>query len=553
MLNVNRAMIERGPAQSEEASMVDLGQITAMIKRRWKMIVAIALAFLVLGICYLLVATPQYMAGNEIIIDTQTSQAMQKQDLNDATAVDTSLVDSQVEIIDSDSTALAVVQKLKLDKDPEFVGPASGFIGKLTGAIGDGIGRVMGLLGPKADEPDSSVRRAVDAFKGKLTVKRSGLTYVIGINFWSENRDKAAKIANAVADAYIGNVLDARFAATRRTSDWLEDRLQQIRRQASDADRALQMYKANHNIVDTNRGLMNEQQLAELSTSLANAKAATDEAKARLDRAREVGQDPLGAGTISDALNSQVITRLRAQYLDLNNKASDLAARYGQTHRSVTDLRAQMAQIKASVNDELNRIAAADDSDLKIAKARQDSLQSSMDQMVSQNDSTSLDKVKLEDLASTADSYRALYNGYLQRFQEATQRESFPIADARVITNATPPLHKGSPKSILVLAGALGLGLFFGAGAAFARELVDSFVTPQDVESQTGLPCLGVLPVIASASTKGAKRPGLKGVALPRPIRQTRSCSTRLSPAIPRRSATSRFRSMRCRATKPLR
>ena len=503
MLNVNRPMLRDPGTTSEEASLVDVSRIAAIAKRRWKLVAGITSLFLAFGIAYLLMATPLYMAESSVIIDTQTSQAMQRQDMTDQGQVDTSLVDSQVEILDSHDLATAVVKQLGLDKDPEFVGkPGSGLMSTLMGYLPGGSEK------PAEPSADEQLQKAVEAFSHGLAVKRTGLTYVITIDFWSQDKVKAAKIANAVAEAYIKSVLDARFAATRRTGDWLEARLQDIRKQANDADRALQTFKSSHNIIDTNRGLVTEQQLSELNSSLATASAGTAEAKAKLDRAREISQDPIGSATVSDAINNPVISRLRAQFLDLSNKASDLAARYGNNHKVVVDLRNQMAQIKKSVQDEVQRITDGYDSDYRIAKARQDALQASMDKMVSQNDSGGLDRVKLQDLESTADSLRALYNGYLQRFQEATQRESFPIADARVIERATPPLKKGAPKNVVVLAGALGLGLLVGGGAAFARELVNSFVTPEDIESHTGLPCLGILPLVggAGAPIDGAGR-----------------------------------------------
>ena len=47
--------------------------------------------------------------------------------------------------------------------------------------------------------------------------------------------------------------------------------------------------------------------------------------------------------------------------------------------------------------------------------------------------------MQLRELERTAESYRSLYQTFLQRFQEATQQQSFPVTEARVISAATIP------------------------------------------------------------------------------------------------------------------
>jgi uncharacterized protein involved in exopolysaccharide biosynthesis len=76
----------------------------------------------------------------------------------------------------------------------------------------------------------------------------------------------------------------------------------------------------------------------------------------------------------------------------------------------------------------------------------------------------------LEELESTAQTYRKVYESYLQAHTEAVLRQSYPIANARVIARATPPLSKSSPRVTRSLAGAIVLGGMFGFGIALLRE-----------------------------------------------------------------------------------
>jgi succinoglycan biosynthesis transport protein ExoP len=109
-------------------------------------------------------------------------------------------------------------------------------------------------------------------------------------------------------------------------------------------------------------------------------------------------------------------------------------------------------------------------------------------------------RVVLQDLESSAQTYRALHEALLQRIAEFTQQQSFPATEARVVSPASPPLEKSSPRTLLALGVASLLGLVGGLGAAFAREYLDgSFRSSRQVEKGVGIDCLGILPTIVPA------------------------------------------------------
>ncbi len=90
------------------------------------------------------------------------------------------------------------------------------------------------------------------------------------------SRDKAATIANAFADAYIEDQLQAKFEATRRASEWLQQRIGELRQQASDAYKAVQDFKSENSIIIGVDGkLASEVELDQLGIALAKARADT--------------------------------------------------------------------------------------------------------------------------------------------------------------------------------------------------------------------------------------------------------------------------------------
>ncbi|MFK4489211.1 AAA family ATPase [Bradyrhizobium yuanmingense] len=477
-------------------------RVADVLRRQWPIIAVCTGASLALVIVYLAMAQPMYTANARIMMDTRQTQVLDKDSNASSALIDTGYVDSQVEIINSDDLILSVVRRLKLTEDPEFNGSNPGLlsiiIGKLTSLFGSG-------------EPASQERiehAVVQQVQKNLRTERVLTTYVLSLSYKARSPDKAAKIANAIASAYLVGALEAKYQSTKRATEWLQQRSLELSEQASASDRAVQTFKAENNIVGTSRGLMSEQQLSDLNTQLVQARAATAEAKARLDRIDTISDQDVAQSTVTDALNNSVITRLRAQYLDLQAQYSDWSRRYGKTHLAAVNLANKMDELRKNIADEVRRIADAYRSDYEIAKSREASLEKNVKDLVAQAGNKGQAEVKLRDLESAADTYRNLYNNFLEKLQSATQNQSFPLSEARLISTATKPDRKSSPRTVLALVGGLVGGLCLGFGAAFARELLsDVLRTPGEVEDELGVKCLGVLPDIRPPTKAGALLP----------------------------------------------
>jgi succinoglycan biosynthesis transport protein ExoP len=482
----------------------------ATVERQWPTMVYVVLLVFALAAIYFFTAQPKYTATAELYVDTHKIQLLQQQQTSGIDApVDSSMIDSQVEILKSENIAQAVIKDLHLLDDPEFTGPAGGLVGAISGFV-------RNLL-PGAGSPRSQyelTRQAVTHFAKALTIKRLGLSYVMEIDFQSIDPQRAARIANAIADAYVVDSLEAKYQSSRRAATWLQDRLKELRAQASDAERAVVEYKAENNIVDTGGRLLNEQQLAELNSALTSAQAVRAEAEARAQRVEQILQavDQKGisaeTATVTDTLHNDVITRLRQQYLDLAERESDWETRYGPTHLAVVNLRNQMLEIRRSIADELKRIAETYRSDLDIAKSHEEAVKQDLANLVAQSNQTSQAQVTLHELDANAQSYRALTDNFLQLYMVSVQQQSFPVTESRLITEASPPLNPSSPKLLLVMA----IAVFGGCAVAFAvatfRELADRVIrTGSQIENALGLECLATTPFIkfrAKGDVRGA-------------------------------------------------
>jgi succinoglycan biosynthesis transport protein ExoP len=515
MLQIDKAKSAVEPTASapDFASPEELyAAFIAFARRQFPVIVFVMLLTLGLATVYIFTTPPRYTGEAVMIIDTHKLNPFQQQNsLGIDAPVDTAMVDSQVEILKSENIALSVIKDLHLTDDPEFVGSSGG----LGGAVFGLVSSVISLFGP--DEPSSELvltRKALQHFESALTIKRVGLTYVIDIDYESLSPERAAQIANAIADAYVVDALESKYQSTKRAAVWLQDRLKELRAQATAADRAEVDFKAKNNIVDTGGRLLNEQQLAELNSALVLAQAQTAEAKARLDRVQQIlqkeNQTPNfeDTATVTDSLHDEVITRLRQQYLDIAARESDWSTRYGYNHLAAVNLRNQMAEIRKSIDDELRRIAETYKSDYEIAMARESAVQKGLNDIISQSNDTNQAQITLRDLDSTAQSYRAMADNFLQQYMMSVQQQSFPITESRLITQATPPLKKSHPKTLLVLAIATAGGMILAFGIGMVRDFSDRvFRTSQQVEDDLQADCIAIVPALKEVTSGDATVP----------------------------------------------
>jgi succinoglycan biosynthesis transport protein ExoP len=520
MLQINKPRpVEQQPLPvAELVSPAELyAALIGFLRRQYSVIVFVSLLALLLGAVYIFTSAPRYTAHAILVIDSHKPQFLQQSEAQlGAVPIDSSAVDTQIEILNSENVALSVIKDLHLNEDPEFISPRAGFLGTIANLV---IGAVNAVLPSyqTANEPSAELQimqRALRTFQSRLNVKRIGLSYAIEIDFDSLNPERAAQITNAIADAYVVDALEAKYQITRRAAVWLQDRLKELREQSSEAERAVVAYKTKNNIVDTGGELMNEQQLAELNSDLIQARAATAEAKARFDRVQQimvsgdVDPDADSTATVADTLHNDVITKLREQYLEIEARASLWAAKYGPNHLAVVNLRNQLGELRRSVFEELKRTAQTYESDFEIAKKREDSIQKSLSQIVTESQTTNEAQVTLHNLQSNAQTYRAIYDNFLQRYMESVQQQSFPISDSRVITQATPPLNKSSPKTMIIMALAAFSGLIFGAGIGVLRDIADRvFRTTAQVREHLQVDCIAVVPEVKDGVKPTAPAP----------------------------------------------
>ena len=352
---------------------------------------------------------------------------------------------------------------------------------------------------------------ALEQFRKSLNVSRIGVTYAIEIDFESSDPNLAARIANAVADVYIELQRSTEYDAARRASDWLEERIPELRAKSEDAQKAVVEYKDEHNILETNTGrLIDDQRLTEMNDKRNAAHDDTLRAKTRFDqlsalKGTEIPRPVTAGPNAGTGAGPDLLDKLRSAYLDVVSKEAEFSPKFGPNNPEIVSLRNQKAQLRSEITEEVQRLKDTSESDYTAAQLREMTLEKEFEAATAQYHQTNQAQVKLRELEASAQAYQDLYNNFIARYNASIQQIASPIAEASVITPATPLIQRDYKKTYRTAALFPTLGLALGFGIALLREVFDGrvFLTSKSVQSRLRIPCIGLLPKLQKRKRLG--------------------------------------------------
>jgi tyrosine-protein kinase Etk/Wzc len=457
----------RGRGQFIDADL-DLSALgTTVWRKKWR----ILRPALLVGLVTLLVVeviSPRYQSESRVIVEGRDNIYLRPdadKDTLDRT-VDQEAVTSQVQLILSRDLASAVIDKLKLAELPEF-DPALGGPSPLRA--------VLGMLGIVRNPMSMTPReRVLEAYYDRLNVYPVDKSRVIVIDFLSEDPELAARVANAVADGYLELQSKVKQGQAQTAGEALSGEIETLRKKVLDAEGRVEAYRAKANLlIGNNNTTLSAQQLGDVNTQLAAARAqkADAEAKSRLIRDMLHSGQPIES---SDILNSELIRRLSEQRVTLRAQLAEQSSTLLDNHPRIKELKAQIAALDGQIKDEAATVARSLENDSKIAGARVDTLTASLDQLKGLAATTNENDVQLRELERDAKSQRDLLESYLAKYREATARDNINSMppDARVISRATVSNVAAYPKKLPAVLIAILTTLILAAGFVLTKELL---------------------------------------------------------------------------------
>lgn len=419
--------------------------------------IGLACAGAVLGAAVAFAWPKTYVATSEVLIDPRAAQVSPDAAL--------ALVDNQLRILRSGTLLTAVADKLNLASDAEFSG-AGGPFAELFGS-------------ERGNALEQRRREAVIALGRAVSVERSGTSSVVSVSAASRDPQKSALIANTISDLFVESA-GGRVAAG-------DERLAELKQAVAEAERAIEAFKARNELVDAEGTLITDEEIKRLGEQLSVARARTVELNARTASTRETNVDSIVTGSLPEQFASPSLTELRARHADARQQLDRLSVKLGPRHPERLAAEAEVEATRQEIANELRRVAAALQTELKRAVEQEQQLAAQLAGMKVRQGEIGGDLVELRELERQAETRRFAYEQALRAAQAGAAQPGL----AGVISRAEPPLAASGPSlPTFSLMGGLA-GLFLGAGLSMrgrrkngAQPEEDHLQAQQDAEDR---------------------------------------------------------------------
>lgn len=447
------------PMMIREFLPLDVREVFDFFLRRWKLVCGIAAITFGLFVVAAYVIPPTYTGVSQILLDAPIDYMTPQDYSNSDFADNPTFIESQIAVLRSASLLLQVVDSEKLTQDPK-IGPA-----------------------------------ALIWLQSVLGVSRVGLGNVIEIDVSVYDPQKAASLANAIAQAYVADRLKSRYEGVQKASTWLSDRAAYLRAELSRSEQAVQKFRVDHNLLGTPAGSLTDQQLSELNVALINARAEISAKRAQYQQVEKLQAAGGDIQSIPDVLQSVVINALRAQLSGVTRREADLQLKYGERHPDVLSAQAERRDIEGQIAAEVQRLIGNLKNEVDAAEAREASLTRALDSVSNRSEVEGQVGVQLRDLERIAAANKELFETFLSRAKLTEEKSTLLNSGVRVITDAGVPGSPSFPNRPLFAALGVVFGIFFGGAGAVLRELFASgFMAKKQIEDELAVPVLASMP-----------------------------------------------------------
>jgi succinoglycan biosynthesis transport protein ExoP len=486
------------PQPKSEESIDFVEYWRALSKRRWSIL---GLTALVAILAFLVVSNmrPIFRGTTTLLIEQGKNKIVSIEEVYNQGMIQREYYQTQVEILKSEELARKVVRKLNLASHPDFDPRQTerGWVYRMLG------------LDERGDATDAQAERiAIQRLKRSLQVQLIRGSQLANVSFSGYDRELAAKIPNTIADTYIESDLDARMAMSQRASEWLRERMSELKTKVDVSERALQDYRDRERIVDT-KGLALSgagKQLEELTRSLVEARQRRAEAESAYALVQQIkaGRAQANYDSVPVVLRNPLVSQMKAAEGEAERRLSDAAKRYGPEHPRLIQARAELESAKENTRRQVEIVVAGLGKEYEQTKANEIAVERALAQ--SKNDIQGLNRkeFQLGVLERDALQNRNLYDMFVNRLKETNATGDLQSTIARVIDPATVPTRAYAPDRVQIVGIAAGATLLIATVLALLLDrLTNTLNSTSEVENRLGVPALGVLQKIKGFPKKG--------------------------------------------------
>jgi succinoglycan biosynthesis transport protein ExoP len=486
-----------------------------ILKRRRSFILLTTLFFLSIAVLLCIFMTRKYTATGEIQVAKQSSDELGLDKMtSDAPSTadameDNIAIQTQAQILQSDTLALRVIQNLRLestwDFQPRF----------------DPVGWALGLISPQgpkdpahASLEDSPLRRTrvLKVFAKHLKVKPVAGTQLIEISYVSSSPKTAAAVINQMTKGLVDYTFQTRYNATTEASQWLTGQMDDLKKKAEDLQARVVQLQREAGVYSLGTSDSSGKEMAYSATldrlqqstqALAQATSSRILRGSIHEMVRNGDPDTISglAGTSlsgeSQGNNNSfsLLQSLRGQEAALETQLAADTSKFGSANPKLDDEKASLATATAAVQQEVKRIGKRAENDYRAALMTESNLRADYQRQRVAADRLNDKAVEYSIAKQEAAESRQLYETLYQHLKEAGVIEGLRSSNVTVVDPGRVPAKPSQPNVPIYLGLSIAGGLFFGTvGALFVESTDDRVQSMEMIEQALNTSLMAIIP-----------------------------------------------------------
>ncbi len=453
-------------------------QFLLILRARYKLALLIFALTVAITVGVSLAMTRQYTASAALVVDVKSPDPVTGLMLQGMMA--SGYMSTQLDIINSDRVAKAVVKLLRLDESAairqQWQEDTQG-----KGQLGDWLARLLSQ---------------------KLNVMPARDSNVITINYTGADPDFAAAVANAFSQAYIDVNLDLRLAPARQYAAFFEEQVKAARAKLEVAQSVMSNYQQANGITTADERMDYETaRLNETSSLLTNVQGQTTDSQSKRLNAR--------ADTMAEVMQSPLINGIKADIVRLQGRLAESNITLGKNHPQTLRGESELAALKAQLETETQKITRSIETTYQVGKLRERQLQGSLAGQKARVLVLNKQRDELNVMRRDIESAQRTFELLSQRASQATIESRATQTNISILNPAVAPQHPSSPRLLLNTLVAIILGGLLALTVALVVELSRRRIrSVDDLLEVLDIPSLGSV----SSATLLIGRPSFKAL-----------------------------------------
>jgi succinoglycan biosynthesis transport protein ExoP len=474
-----------------------------LLWRHRRILVAIVVMGALLSCAVGLLLTPIYTASSVLVFDRSDNRPYEASADARQLERNKSAMETELDVIRSRVFLGTVVDALNLAEDPfynTYLDPADSRLAGLLRMLGfsEKEGRVKPQL-RKVSSPQAQRDRAISRLLETFTVDRKGDSLAMSVYVKQTNPERAAALADAIAERYVSWTSKLKDVATTRTVGFLDQQASDLVQSIAKKEREIASFASVSDLSfdpkdDLLRARMEQlnEQYTLARVDEAGALAKVNEAKRRRAISGEAG--------VGEVVTSEHLTNLRTEESKLEQQLAQLSSKFGKGHPDVIDTQAELASNRAMVAEEATRIVSELENTADIASLRVSKFGAELGVLQERAKSRNLAEIKRRELERDLTSEQKRYDAVVQRLGDLNP-EILEVKDTAMVASfAEVPTQQSFPQFGFLIAGGTVGSVVLGVVAVIIADLFDGRIyRPETAESLLGRPTLTTIPDYRSA------------------------------------------------------